>query len=167
MTWEDIENIHRLHCQPKVAAFNTIGIPKDLEETKRICRGPIEADKTKISWIILDKGNHDFLGEIGVTFSPQRFRKAEIHYSLHTDHWGKGYGQEAVSRLLSYLFEEIKLHRVEAGVAVGNLRSIHLLEKMGMRREGRGIKILPLDGQWCDNYTYAILEEDYFNQVDH
>jgi len=52
------------------------------------------------------------------------------------------------------------LHRIEAGVATQNLNSIKLLEKVGMTREGMYRKILPIRGEWVDNYSYAILEED-------
>ena len=31
---KDIENIHKLHSLPETDRFNTLGIPKDLNETK-------------------------------------------------------------------------------------------------------------------------------------
>ncbi|MEL7146066.1 MAG: GNAT family protein, partial [Bacteroidota bacterium] len=58
-------------------------------------------------------------------------------------------------------FDQLKLHRIEAGVAVDNQRSIRVLEKAGMTREGRKRKVLPIRGDWYDNYHYAILEEDF------
>lgn len=36
-----------------------------------------------------------------------------------------------------------------------------ILEKVGMIREGRKRKKLPIRGEWVDNYFYAILEEDF------
>jgi len=53
------------------------------------------------------------------------------------------------------------LHRVGAGVAVQNAGSIRVLEKIGMKLEGRHRKILPLKEGWSDNFEYAILEEDW------
>lgn len=53
------------------------------------------------------------------------------------------------------------MHRIEAGVAVGNAASRHILEKTGFQREGRHRKILPLSSGWSDSYTYAILLSDW------
>ena len=60
---------------------------------------------------------------------------------------------------------DLSLHRITAGVATENSNSIKLLERIGMLREGRHRKILPIRGEWWDNYQYAILEEDFFGQV--
>jgi [ribosomal protein S5]-alanine N-acetyltransferase len=57
-------------------------------------------------------------------------------------------------------FEDFGLHKVEAGVATENIRSIRVLEKAGMTREGLRRKILPVRGEWKDNYHYAIVEND-------
>ena len=52
------------------------------------------------------------------------------------------------------------LHKVEAGVATENKKSVKVLEKTGMTREGLRRKILPIRGEWKDNYHYAIVEDD-------
>jgi RimJ/RimL family protein N-acetyltransferase len=52
------------------------------------------------------------------------------------------------------------LHKVEAGVQTENVRSIKVLEKAGMTKEGLRRKILPIRGEWKDNYHCAILEDD-------
>ena len=100
------------------------------------------------------------MGEISLILAPERFKKGEISYSLHPDYWGKGFATAAVRTLLEYAFNSLDLHRVEAGVAVENAKSIRVLEKVGMQREGRHRKILPLKTGWSDNYSYAILKSD-------
>ena len=75
-------------------------------------------------------------------------------------YWGKGYATEVAKGLIKVGFEEFKLHRVEAGVATDNVPSIRVLEKCGMIREGLRRKILPIRGEWKDNYHYAIIEDD-------
>ena len=47
-----------------------------------------------------------------------------------------------------------------AGVATENIQSIRVLEKSGMTREGLRRKVLPIRGEWVDNYEYAIVEDD-------
>ena len=89
-----------------------------------------------------------------------KYNKGEIHYSLIPAFWNKGYATEAVLAILKHGFETLNLHRIEAGVATQNLNSIKLLEKVGMTQEVMHHKILPIRGEWVDNYSYAILEED-------
>jgi ribosomal-protein-alanine N-acetyltransferase len=62
--------------------------------------------------------------------------------------------------VIRFGFEELELHRIEAGVATENKASIRVLEKLGMTQEGKRRKILPIRGQWKDNYHYALLEDD-------
>ena len=75
-------------------------------------------------------------------------------------YWGRGYATEAAKRVIRFGFEMLNLHRIEAGVATENKRSIKVLEKAGMSIEGIRRKILPIRGNWVDNYHYAILEDD-------
>ena len=63
--------------------------------------------------------------------------------------------------MLQFSFEEIGLHRIEAGCAIDNIGSIKVLEKSGMHKEGCKRKVLPLKSGWSDTYEYAILKEDY------
>lgn len=57
-------------------------------------------------------------------------------------------------------FEELNLHKIEAGTNTDNFQSIRVLEKIGMYREGLRRKIVPMHGQWKDGYLYGIVEDD-------
>jgi len=92
--------------------------------------------------------------------SADRFKLGEIHYNLLPSQWGNGYGTEAAKTLIKFGFEDLQLHKIEAGVATENKKSIKVLEKAGMIREGLRRKILPIRGEWKDNYHYAIVEDD-------
>lgn len=159
LTIEDFEEIHELHSQPMVAQYNTIGIPEDISETVLLME---KALKTPVEdlWVIRKKESGEFVGEIGLKLSSEKYRKGEVHYSLHPDQWGNGYATEALKMVINFGFSHLKLHRLEAGVAVDNLRSVSVLERVGMQREGLCRKILPLQTGWADNYMYAILDED-------
>ena len=84
----------------------------------------------------------------------------EIYYKLLPSYWGQGYATEIAKALIKSGFEDFLLHKVEAGVATENIRSIRVLEKSGMTTEGLRRKILPIRGEWKDNYHYAIVEDD-------
>ena len=166
LVWIDLPEIHQLNSTPEVAKYNTIGIPNDEDETRKVMGAVLHqtalAEQRKYAWTIRMRSDHQFIGQAGLSLSAPRFKKGEIFYNLLPDYWGRGFGTDAARLLLMFAFEHLRLHRVEAGVAVKNKASLKVLEKIGMQREGRGIKILPIDGQWLDNFTYAILEEQYF-----
>lgn len=161
LTAKDVSSIHALHSIPEVVTFNTIGIPANKAATSAILTQKLDPKNTAHrGWIIRDF-QQNFIGEMGLVLAPQRFKKAEISYSIHPTHWRKGYATEALCKGLEFAFNTLKLRRIEAGVAVANLPSIRVLEKAGLRREGQHRKILPLITGWSDNYTYAILATDY------
>ena len=103
---------------------------------------------------------NEFIGLLGLTPSEPKFSSAEVWYKLLPCFWNQGYATEALKRIVSFGFDELQLHRIEAGCAIDNTASIQVLEKVGMIREGRKRKILPLKTGWSDNFHYAILAED-------
>lgn len=164
ITWNDLEDIHNLHSIPEVDEFNTLGLPKSIEETREIIRPVIDAGndqpRKSYAWKIVLIKTDTFIGMAGLTLSNDKFRLGEIYYKLLPVFWGKGYATEVSKTLIKSGFEYFHLHKVEAGVAVENIRSIKVLEKSGMIREGLRRKILPIRGHWIDNYHYAIVEDD-------
>lgn len=165
ISWDDLENIHHLHSFPEVDEFNTLGLPRDINETKELIRPAIENKgedlQKSYTWRISLKESGTFIGLAGLSLSCDKFKLGEIYYKLLPDHWGKGYATEVSKALIKSGFKDFKLHKVEAGVATENLKSIRVLEKSGMTREGLRRKILPIRGEWKDNYHYAIVEDDH------
>ena len=164
INWEDLKDIHNLHRIPEVDKYNTIGIPKDLHETKELIRPWIEGKKMLprkgYTWKIVLQNSKVFIGLAGLNLSCDKFKLGEIYYKILPQYWGNGYATEVSRTLIKKGFENFNLHKIEAGVAVTNLGSIRVLEKSGMKREGRRRKILPIRGEWVDNFHYAIVEDD-------
>lgn len=160
----DLEPIHNLHSLPKTDEFNTLGIPKDILETKSIIETWIsEHEKKEIqnyTFAVELIENAKFIGLIALKLGNKKYRNAEVWYKLHSDYWGNGFGTECLAEIISFGFDKLNLHRIEAGCAVDNVGSIRILEKVGMTKEGRKRKILPLKRGWTDNFGYAILETD-------
>lgn len=162
--WEDVPDIHRLYSNEAVDQYNTLGIPKDIQETRDILRPSIEAQnaakRNAFLWKIVIRETGEFIGVAGMTLSLNKFKLGEIYYKLLPGYWGHGYATEIAKTLISSGFNDFGLHKVEAGVATENIASIRVLEKSGMTREGLRRKILPIRGEWKDNYHYAIVEDD-------
>ena len=83
-----------------------------------------------------------------------------IGYYLDKNHNGKGYMTEAVRLVVSYAFNELKLHRLEAGVMPHNIGSIKVLEKSGFHKEGIAKKNVKINGRWEDHQVLAIVNDN-------
>jgi len=164
ITWTDLEDIHHLHSIFEVDEFNTVGLPKDIEETRQNIRPFIEAKEqdpqNKYTWNVKTIDTNKFIGLAGISLSNDKFRMGEFFYKLSPEYWGKGYATEISKKIIGIGFETFKLHRIEAGCAVENVKSVRVLEKSGMTREGINRKILPIRGEWVDGCIYSIIEED-------
>lgn len=94
-----------------------------------------------------------------IPYEPQE--QGEIGYTLDRAYQGKGYASEAVRALLDLTFLKLDLHRVTAIAHVDNARSLALMERIGMRQEAHFIQAAWFKGEWCDQYQYAILQEEW------
>lgn len=163
-TIDDLNFLHHINSQPEVDQYNTLGIPENIQETQLNLQRFIDAQnispRASYNWKIRTKKSEINIGVAGMNVSNNRFKLGEIYYNFLPEFWGKGYATEIGKRLVKFGFDDLKLHKIEAGVQIENFRSIRVLEKLGMTREGLRRKILPIRGEWKDNYHYAIVEDD-------
>ena len=168
VTLMDIPVIHALLSLPETDRFNTLGIPESLEATAEIVMGWLEdKNETDHSYTFCMELNdsNQFVGLIALNLGKHTFKKGEVWVKIHSNYWNKGYTTEAMLALLKFAFTELKLHRVEAGCAVGNIASKRVLEKAGMIQEGLFRANLPIRGEWIDNLKFAILDSDFEKQA--
>lgn len=88
-------------------------------------------------------------------------RRAEIGYALAASEWGKGYASEAVTALLAYGFDEMKLNRIEADIDPLNVASARALERQGFVKEGHLKERWIVDGQVSDSVIYGLLASGF------
>ena len=164
---DDLDVIHQLHSDWEVDRYGTLGVSKSVDETRKRMINMIDSQseepRKNYSWKITLKNSDYFIGLAGIILSLDRFNLGEIYYELLPDFWGKGFGTEVAKKLISSGFDCFNLHRIEAGVATDNVKSIYVLEKCGMLREGLRPNILPIRGEWKDSFHYAMVEDDFRN----
>ena len=96
-----------------------------------------------------------------VTTILKHHRKAEIGYGLGLAHRGCGYATEAARALVGACFAELGLHRVQAIASSGNPASVRVLERLGMKLEGRLREANLRRGNWCDLLYFGLLEKEW------
>jgi RimJ/RimL family protein N-acetyltransferase len=88
-------------------------------------------------WAVEVPGVAPFIGFIGL--SVPRFEAhftpcVEIGWRLAFNHWGQGFATEGARAVLKLAFETLQLPEVVSMTAHQNLRSWHVMEKLGMTR---------------------------------
>jgi ribosomal-protein-alanine N-acetyltransferase len=152
-------------------------IKSDLEVTKHYAQEPHSSmkdtrawirglrnsfeDRSAIFWCFMLKETETLVGAGGFWNFDAGFHCAEIGYELHPAHWGKGLVPEALSTILTWGFNELALHRVEANPLAGNAASIKLLEKLGFTHEGSLRQRVFFRGRFLDQLYYGLLKEEW------
>ena len=95
----------------------------------------------------------------------QAFKSCQIGYKIDKDCSGLGLTTEAVSCAISSLFADEGLHRIEALIAIDNIASIKLAEKLGFLREGISRECVNINSEWKDCYQYSLLNGELKNKV--
>lgn len=115
------------------------------------------------SFAIELKSEKKVIGGVGIHKINKFSGKSDIGYWLSENYWRKGYGSEALDALLKFVFNKLRLRRVEAGIFKGNPSSGKLLEKFGAKLEGvhRKSHRCKADGRIIDECYYGLLKEEW------
>jgi len=90
--------------------------------------------------------------------------RAEIGWTMHPEHTGRGYATEAATAVLDLAFHTIGLHRVHAELDVRNDASVALCRRLGMREEAHLVRDMWFKGEWADTGLHAILREEWLSR---
>jgi RimJ/RimL family protein N-acetyltransferase len=84
-----------------------------------------------------------------------------VGYEGSVAYGGRNLMGEGLALMLRHAFQGQRLHRVEANVQPGNVRSRALVERAGFRQEGYSPRYLKIGGRWRDHERWAITVEDW------
>ncbi len=134
-----------------------------IEAKRKHIRNSIKAreEGREYSFGIFLKAGGNLVGEVSLFhIFRSSLQKCLIGYSLDARYSGRGYATEAVCLAVQFAFEELKLHRIEAGVMLNNIGSMRVLEKAGFNKEGVERKGVKINGRWEDHQIFALLAEN-------
>jgi ribosomal-protein-alanine N-acetyltransferase len=101
----------------------------------------------------------ELVGSVGLTLVPEH-RHAEMGYWIGKPFWGRGYATEAAQRVVRFGFVELDLHRVQAHCFARNGASRRVLEKAGLRYEGRRRGYVLKWDEFLDVDQFGLLADD-------
>lgn len=147
----------------KEIADGTLTIPYPYPEGAAVewisTHGPKWAEAKLAIWAMADLTSDEVTGAISLRLVLVH-RRAEAGYWVARDRWGQGLATEALRAVLEFGFGELGLHRIEAHHFTQNPGSGRVMQKVGMRLEGRVRGAVFRHGVPRDLELYGILRED-------
>lgn len=88
------------------------------------------------------------------------WQTANVGYLVDASFRGRGVATAALRLVMRESFEDLHLHRLDAGALTTNRASQRVLEKAGFRRIGLLERHFYIAGSWRDHYWYEMLGPD-------
>lgn len=159
VTQADRPEMFDLRRDPAIMRF----IPRPLAKTEEDAGMHIQkiedgiAARESINWGISLKSDPKLVGMIGFVRMKKEHFRAEVGYLLALNQQGKGIMKEALKAVISYGFDTINLHSIEAIVDPLNTSSSALLERCGFVKEGQFKDHEYYEGRFMDTVVYSHL----------
>jgi [ribosomal protein S5]-alanine N-acetyltransferase len=157
---DDLDFTFQHFSDPQVAQYLLDEPPiTDRSQAQEIVRFYLDsAGKSYNRWAIISKADGQRIGTCGFHKWNKNHQRAEVGYDLSPMAWGHGYMQEALHAAIQFGFAQMKLHRIEALVHPENVRSLHLLNKLGFKQEGTLRDYFYLDGKFYNHMILSLLK---------
>ncbi|MBX3371369.1 MAG: GNAT family N-acetyltransferase [Nitrospira sp.] len=158
----DAEAVHRLAGSQDVAAGTFLPHPMDRQAAQDWVTERLkdQAAGTGVTFAITLLENGELIGSIGMELVLAH-EQGRLTYWLGHDYWNHGYGTEAVTALVEYGFNSLKLHRIYAPHFHTNPASGRVLQKVGMTHEGRLREHYLRFGQRVDVELYGMIRNEF------
>jgi len=134
---EDLEDYVGLYADPDVVRHIGDGMPATREESAEWVERTLRRNAFE-GWEMRTVRRHDgtFVGRCGIArHDLDHGAEPEVGYILAREHWGLGYATEAAAAVRDHALAEHGLRRLIALIARGNVASVRVAEKLGMRHE--------------------------------
>lgn len=161
---EDENEIFKIHSDERIAEFLIRPLYKSIDEARKfidkINHGISNNDS--VYWGITLRNEDEIIGTICIwNISKENFR-AEIGFELLPQFQGKGLMQEALTTVLDYGFEKMKLHTIAGQVSPDNLSSIKIMSKNNFKREAYFKEDTFYNGKFLDTTIYTLINPNNF-----
>jgi RimJ/RimL family protein N-acetyltransferase len=134
----DFEPFAAMNADPLVMEhFPAVQSRAESDASARRAMAAIEAQGWG-QWALEVVGGAPFIGFTGLavkTFEAPFTPCTEVGWRLAREAWGRGYATEAARAAIEFGFGELRLDEIVSYTALGNARSIAVMQRLGMRRD--------------------------------
>lgn len=159
ITVKDVEEIFFLRSDPAILKYVDKAPAASREEAKDYIKriNTLIQGNESILWGITVTPEDPIIGTVCFWNVEKENDRAETGFVLHTSFQGKGIMKEALSAVLQYGFDIMKLHSVFANVNPLNESSINLLNSLGFQKEAYFKENYFYNGKFYDTAVYTML----------
>jgi len=131
------------------------------KEEYKYKNGYASYNRSFILFLLSEKTSNKIIGRCGLHNWNTEHNRAEIGYNISDENSKrKGLMTEAVSAIIDYGFNTLKLHRIEALVGINNIPSLKIIEKNLFVKEG----LLRQHHHTADKYEDSVLFSKLYNE---
>ena len=160
---DEIDSYHEMRAHPDVARY-LYDEPLTRRQALAKLRGLRSVITEPDQWINLAvevAATGTVVGDVGLCWRSQVHRQAEIVYSFHPDHRGRGYATEAAEAMVDLAFTGLGAHRVSGRLDARNTASARVLERLGLHHQAHLVQNEFIKGEWTDEVVYAVLASEW------
>lgn len=161
---DDFEAVHAYASDPEVVEYVPWGPNTETDTRDFLERATADASadpRTRYALAVVRSEDDRLLGCAVLYLENAAGHQAMLGYALARAAWGEGYALEAARALMSFGFDVLGIHRIWAACDPDNRASVRILERLGMRLEGRMREDTRVRGVWRDSRIYALLEHEH------
>ena len=133
-TMDDADLIYQLNLDPEVTRYTHDPV-STIEKARAVLEETILPQYAMYNhgrWAVHLKIDLSFIGWCGLKYRPE-LNEIDLGYRFIQTYWGKGYATEAAFACINYGFEKLNLARIVGRAEPGNIASVKVLEKCGMK----------------------------------
>ena len=164
LTVEDFDDVHAYGSDPEVVEYVAWG-PNTEQETRDFLERTVEEASAdpRLQWLfaVVRKSDERLLGSAGLYLPGVDAHQAMLGYAYGREAWGRGFATEAALEMVTLGFDVLGLRRIWAACDPDNRASARVLEKIGMRLEGRLREDQNIRGRLRDSLVYGLLEPEW------
>lgn len=114
----------------------------------------------------MDNENGDYVGNINLCGIDQK--NGKFSFSIYTlpEYRGNGYGKKALRLIMTYCFEELRMHKMISCVNDGNIASAVLMRSVGCKVEGVLRHDVYYHGEYVDVVLFGVTREEFYEAHD-
>ncbi len=118
--------------------------------------------KDYYQWAIVLKGIDEPVGTISVVDKNEKLNSVHIGYCIGSKWWHQGITREVFSAIIPFLFEKVKVNRIESQHDPDNLNSGKVMARCGLQYEGTLRQADFSNRGIVDAMVYSLLASDYY-----
>ncbi|MFP6729860.1 MAG: GNAT family protein [Alphaproteobacteria bacterium] len=164
--WAEVRAASRTFLKPWEPTWSASALTRTTYRHRLRIQARERRDNTGYRFFIFRRADNALVGGVNLSnIQSGVAMSCSIGYWIGKDYARQDIMRDAVSALLSFVFDTIGLHRLEAACLPSNVASEGLLRKLGFRQEGYARAYLRIDGAWRDHLMFAMLASDFRNKA--